>query len=572
METLVRHGGDNAHESVQKLSDLFFYKATEHGYTTPLNDYENESRERQELINEYADQIREVTSDSKLNELTRNQKLQELSGKWSKKIWDQNSSYMLQKGSTAAFMAHVGARGNQMQFGQGTTTPVMAQDIKGNPIAIPIKRSFAEGLRPAEHFAMSYGGRASTVKAQLATSKPGALFKEITPNVFKEVVTITDCKTTNGINYPIEDKKRLINHTIAGTHNIITEQKYKELLTSGDKLVRIRTPTTCEAKDGICQYCYGYDSYGALPRIGQNVGVIASQSVSEVLTQAMLSTKHKGGIAGRGRDAFDAVENLLYLKENFLDEATVAHVNGTVSKITKDSLNAHHVFVGETEHFVPAQYEVTVKVGDRVRKGDPLSEGVVHPRKVVELKGLGEGRKYFSEALREAYGIANDRLDPRHFDVIAKNVLKYVTVVEPGDTGFVPGQVVEVSRVTKELEHDQKSHSVNADLVGKTLARPVLELTAGTILDRNQVDYLHKNRIDEVQVSRSGLIVEPITKGIKTSKLEDPNWMSRLALNRQEQTLIEAASGGHKAKIHSTDPITSYVMGTEFGEGGEGRY
>lgn len=572
MEDVVKHGGDDAHTSIQDLSDLFFGKATEHGYTTPLNDYDNDSRDRQVMIGEFSDRVTDVNNNKKLNEREKSEKLNELSGVWAQKIWDQNQSYMVQKGSTAGKMAMTGARGNKMQFGQGTATPVMAQDIKGNPIPIAIKRSFAEGLKPAEHIAMSYGGRASTVKTQLSTSKPGALFKEITPNVFHEVVTVTDCKTVNGVMARIEDKKRIINHTIAGSHDVITELKYKDLLNSGEKFVKVRSTLTCEAKDGVCQYCYGYDSYGQFPRLGQNVGVIAAQSVSEVLTQAMLATKHKGGVAGKGRDAFAEVENLLYLKENFLNEATVAHVNGKVTKITKDSLNAHRVYIGETEHFVPAQYGLLVEVGDTVKKGDALSEGTVHPRKIVELKGLGSGRKYFSEALREAYGIANPNLDPRHFDMIARNVMKYVTVKDPGDTGFVPGQLVEVSRIQNALQEDEAKHRVNGDLVGKTLSRGILELTPGTILDRNHVDYLHGHGVSEVNTSKSGLHVIPIVKGVKTSKLDDPNWMSRLALNRQEATLTEAAAKGEKAKIHSTDPIASYVLGTEFGEGGSGFY
>lgn len=572
MENIIQHGGDHAHDSIQELSDLFFDKATEHGYTTPLSDYQNDSKERLHMLDEFETKVRGVVGNKKLSDRDRSDALGNLSTEWSKKIWDQNLSYMVNKGSSAGLMAMTGARGNKMQLGQGTTTPLMAQDVKGNPIPVAIKHSFSEGLKPAEHIAMSYGGRSSTVKTQLSTSKPGALFKEITPNVFHEVIVEVDCGTTNGIVAPIEDKRRLMYHVIAGTSDVITESKYKDLLSSGIKSVKIRTTLICEAKNGLCQHCYGYDSYGGYPKIGQNVGVIAAQSISEVLTQAMLGTKHKGGVAGRSRDAFEEAENILHLKENFQNEAVVSHANGKVTGVTTDSLNAKRVYVNDVEHFVPSFQDVTVTKGDTLRAGDRISTGVVHPTKIVHLKGLGAGRKYFSEALRDAYSLANDKLDPRHFDLVSRNVLKYVDIRDPGDSGFVPGQRVEVSQIQKHLQESERDHPVDDSLVGKKLSRAMLELMPGQVLDQNHVDYLSSHGVREVKTSRSGLQVEPVVRGVMTSKLSDPNWLSRMALNRQEATLIEAASKQEKAKIHGTDPITSYVLGTEFGEGGHGSY
>ncbi|HET8685725.1 MAG TPA: hypothetical protein VFM18_03555, partial [Methanosarcina sp.] len=420
MEEIIKHGGDQAHASIQNLSNLFFGKATEHGYTTPLSDYENDSVERKAMIDEFEHRVREVSANKNLSDKEKNHQLGMLSSEWSKKIWDQNQRYMVSKGSTAGLMALTGARGNTMQLGQGTTTPLMAQDIKGNPIPIPIKRSFAEGLRPAEHIAMSYGGRSSTVKTQLSTSKPGALFKAITPNVFHEVITIVDCGTKNGVTLPINDKKALMFRALAGTADVVDEARYKDLVSSGIKQVKVRSTLTCEAKDGICQHCYGIDSYGSWPRIGQNVGVIAAQSISEVLTQAMLATKHKGGVAGRQRDAYEEAENLLNMPDTFKNAATVSLVNGKVNSIKTDSLNNKLVMVGENEHFVPSREDVTIKVGDELRPGDRISTGTINPKQVVALKGLGAGRKYFSEALRDAYSIANDKLDPRHFDIVSK--------------------------------------------------------------------------------------------------------------------------------------------------------
>ena len=104
------------------------------------------------------------------------------------------------------------------------------------------------------------------------------------------------------------------------------------------------------------------------------------------------------------------------------------------------------------------------------------------------------------------------------------------------------------------------------------LSRAVLDILPGTHLDTNHISYLATHGIKTVFISKSGLRVDPIVKGVKTSKLNDPNWISRLALYNLKQSLTEAVSMGERAKIHGTDPIASYTLGHEFGEGVDGRY
>jgi DNA-directed RNA polymerase beta' subunit len=198
----------------------------------------NESEERKVLLNELQEKVRSIQA-SNLPDKDKMNKIAMLSGQYSKQIWDSNLKYMVGKGSTAGLMAMTGARGNPMQLGQGTSSPVMSQDLQGNPIPIVIQHSFAEGLTPAEHLAMSYGGRASTVKTQLSTSKPGALSKEITPNVFHEVITEHDCGTKNGLFYPLTDKKAVIDKIEVGDTHPIDETKYKELVLSGKTKVQL---------------------------------------------------------------------------------------------------------------------------------------------------------------------------------------------------------------------------------------------------------------------------------------------------------------------------------------------
>lgn len=569
INVLIQHGGDHAFETMNNLAHTFFNKATELGTSTPLSDYDNDSEERAAMFSEFEHKVRAIV-DSREDPKVKAQKLDTLAGDTRKKLNAQNLAYLVSRGSVAAKMAQSGARGNPDQLGIGTASPLMAVDVRGYPIPVAIKHSFAEGLSPAEFIAMSYGGRASTVLAQTATEKPGALFKKLTPSVFHEVITTTDCRTTNGISIPSSDSKAAIGRYEAGTNHLIDENYYNQLKSRG--FIKVRSTMTCEDHERVCQKCYGIAANGRLPEIGENVGVIAAQSVSEVLTQAMLSTKHQGGVSGGQKNIYEEANNILSNpKDNFQDESTISTINGKVTAIRQTPLKDWEVYVNDKPHFVTKEQEPVIKVGDSVRSGDALSTGTINPRKLVELKGAGAGRMYLANKLREVYGRKASGIDPRHFELISKNMIRFAEVEDPGQSGFLPGQTLAISKIHKFLKEDEKSTPIT-NAVGKTLSSGIFDLTPGTILSGNHVDDLKKMGVTHVMTSDSGLKVKPLVPGLLTAKLMDDNWISNLSFSHLGKTLKEAGSVGAVTDIHSTDPITSYVLGSEFGEGENGKY
>ena len=567
MSSVITHGGEKAADTISDLSHLFFNTATEHGYSTPLSDYYNDSEERQALLGEYETAVNHVNDHPDLSERERREQLAGLADRYGKILTKQNLNYMVGQKSTAALMAQTGARGNPNQLQQATSSPLQSKRIDGTPIPLAITHSFAEGLTPAEHLAMSYWGRGNTVSAQLSTSKPGDMFKSITPNLYHEVVTVPDCHTHNGVVEPMSEKKRIIFHYEAGTDRLIDERYFADLKHDGVKQVKVRNTLTCQAKEGVCQKCYGLDSRGKLPEIGENVGVIAAQSASEVLTQMILGTKHDAK-AGKSVNPFDQTSNLLTNQEKFPDKAIISDVNGTVSHVETTTLGDTNVHVSGKEFFIPNSQDVIVGEGHKVKIGQPLSTGMVNPRELVNLRGIGAGRRYMSNKLSEIYG---GGMDPRHFDLVAKNMIKYVKVKDSGDTGYLPGQVLDINHIQHELQKDTEVLPLER-AAGKKLARPVLELMPGQVLDHQHIQYLNKHGISEVHTSNSGLIVDPIVPGIKTVKLNDQNWISRLAFKRIGQTLREAAATGMESAATSTDPITPYILGGDFGNGKDGKY
>ncbi len=563
---IIKHSKDESeHESINRLGKLFFQKATDLGISIPLSDFHNDSADRAALLSEFETKVHQIIN-SKKHELEKDRKMEELAIEYRPKIEKQNLDYLLSKGSNAARMTQTGARGNTSQLMQASAGNLLAVDSSGKPVPVPVKSSFAEGMTPAEHLAMSYSARGNTVLTQLSTALPGALFKKLTPNIFHEVITETDCGTHNGIFVKGSDKLSVLGRYLADTNRLVTDDVYNSV--KGMEQVKIRSSLTCESPKGICAHCYGLLANGKKPEIGFNVGVVASQSVSEVLTQAMLSTKHTGGIAGRKRNAYETVNNLLSNPENFQDPATISQLNGKVSKVHKTSLNDHVITIDGIEHFVPNIQDLHVKVGDQVKAGHKLSTGTINPRELTTLLGIGDGRKYFSDALRSEYG---GGLDPRHFELISKNMIKYVRIDHPGDSDLGHGEIVDVNVLEPILRQDEKKVTLS-NATGKTLSRKALELTPGTQLTQNHVDYLASHGVKDVHTTQAGIKITPLVPGLQTSKLLDPNWISKLSFNHLRDTLQNAAVFGHKADIHSTDPIAPYVMGTEFGEGEKGKY
>ena len=570
MSVIIQHGGKDAANGITRVSNEFFDQATRNGYSTPLSDYYNDSEERDTLMQEYKSTIGQINARKGITESEREDLLNATTDKYGAKLTGQNLDYMVGKNSTAAKMALTGARGNPAQLQQGTSTPLMSKDIKGTPIPLAITKSYAEGLRPAEQLAMSYWGRGNTVSSQLSTSKPGAMYKDVTPNLYHEVITIPDCGTKNGDMVTIDDKRKLMGRIEADTNHPIDERYYKELKMSGKKNVKVRSVLTCEAPDGVCQKCYGKDSRATMPDIGENVGVLASQSASEVLTQMVLSTKHDAK-AGKGVKPFDLVSNLLVNPGTFKNKAIIATLNGSVTDIIRTPLNDYKVFIDGEEHFVPKERKLKVKKGDRIRIGDELSDGVANPREVVSLRGTGDGRKHMSNTLREVYRNQGNDLDPRHFDLIAKNMIKHVKINHPGETDYLPGQIVNINNLQKELQGDMEEIPLQK-AENRILAKGVLHLTSGTKLDSNHIEDLAQRRIKTVHVSKSGIGIEPIVPGIHSVKAYDENWVSKLASRDLGKSIKNGVAVGLSADIKSTDPIASYIMGSTFGEGSQGKY
>ena len=191
-----------------------------------------------------------------------------------------------------------GARGNPAHVKAILSTPGIYTDTKGRIIPLFVRNSFANGVRPAEMLAGTYGARLSVVSTKKATAKGGDLLKLWQQNVTNYNVTEQDCGTDNGIDLDAQDDSlagrvlaRDVGELKAGT--VIDRAALKEIRKSKTPVIA-RSTMTCRSKHGICARCAGVQAGGRFPDIGDSLGVTAASSIGEPIVQGSLNCLGEG--------------------------------------------------------------------------------------------------------------------------------------------------------------------------------------------------------------------------------------------------------------------------------------
>lgn len=474
---------------------------------------------------------------------------------------------------TMGDMVRSGGRGNAAQLMRAVGAPVMVRDSKGKVVPWLIDRSFSEGLKPADAWVAGGEARVNAVLSNISVVEPGDLAKILVNNMGDQLITTPDCGTKNGIAMLGSDPHVIDRYLTDG--RLVTPALASELTREG-KTVTVRSPMTCEAPHGVCQKCQGLAPAGGLHPIGTNVGVRAAQALSEPLTQFSLNAKHGGRVARaddeKKLEGIKGVRSLLEVPSSFAHKAVLAGLDGEVKGIEAAPQGGHYVTVGDTRHYVAPEHRVLVAPGQSVYAGDQLSDGVPKPDEVVEHKGLGEGRRYLVDALADVYKRSGSEVDKRHLETLAKSVLNYVQVVDPGpDDAFLKGDVIDYNRFHAALAAD-KRRVPTADAVGETLADTVLHHTAGTMITPPMVEQLTRHGVTSVPIATTGPRAVPVMRAASRTPLLNPDWMARLAHRYLKESLLAGIHRGDVSNLHGASPVPAYVAGAEFGLGQDGGY
>ncbi len=364
-------------------------------------------------------------------------------------------------------MAHSGARGNIKQIRQLAGMRGLMANPKGDILDRPIKANFREGLTVLEYFISTHGARKGLADTALRTADSGYLTRRLVDVAQDVIVRESDCGTDEGVEFPLLMDAENIDHNLVGRcllepakgnrskiireagDYIGSEAEIHAMVDAGVKSVIARTVMTCHAKHGICRMCYGWDLASGRPvDIGTAVGIIAAQSIGEPGTQLTMRTFHTGGVAGE-----DITHGLPRVTELFearkpKGQAVLAEIGGKLT--IDDSEKARKLVVigakGEEKSYaVPrrARLRAGVEDGIKVTAGQQLTEGSVNPHDLLHLKGPKDVLRYIVAQVQEVYRSQGVDINDKHIEVIARQMLRRITVLEPGDTDFLPGQLAD---------------------------------------------------------------------------------------------------------------------------------
>ena len=486
-----------------------------------------------------------------------------------------------------------GSRGNMLQLKQILSAPMVVQDHKGNPQAVPVTKPYSKGLPFSDYWRMLYGNRQSVVDAQLQTSQPGAFNKDIMASSITNVIAKDDCGAKKGIDLDIRDKRgnanyldleerflakdvRVDGRVVASSGDPVTSSLIDTLRDKNVNSLHVRSPTTCLLPEGTCAKCYGIDEFGGLPNIGDNVGAKAGQSLSEPLTQMTLRSFHMGGVTGGGPTAisgYEKIDKLFKMHEIKKGKATLATKGGAVEDV-KDAPGGTGkiITVGGKEHFVERELWNSQKArkGSTVSRGDMLSDGLIQPKELVKLKGMLEAQNYVNSQVQDAYHGQGIPIKRRNIETVMRAVGNTTKILDPGDSGYDFGDVAPWTVV-----NDYNAKSIGkvllGDSVGKVLKEDIEGVPKNSVIDDRAKTVMERLGKSEIEVGNRPINHAPFLTGIERLPMMRDDWMSQMGYRELANAIVQGAAKVSESDLHGYSPIPAFAYGAEFGDAPEGR-
>ena len=283
------------------------------------------------------------------------------------------------------------------------------------------------------------------------------------------------------------------------------------------------------------------------------------------------NTKHSGKRSDLGAYVgFDALKDLTMVPKAYDVKASVSSVDGTVSAIEDAPQGGQYVVLDDDRDnkiYVPAALKVSVKPGDRIEAGDAVSSGLVSPADVVAYKGIGEGRRYFTNRFTQAFRDSHYGVNRRNVEILSRALVNNVQVENPDSEGdALPGDIVRYSAWASGYTPREGAAQVPVDkAVGQYLEAPVLHYTIGTRVTPSVVKALKRHGCTEVTANKTAPGVVPHMVSVAESPAYSGNWMARLGTSYLKDRLLEDVQQGAHSELHSTNPIPSLAKGVELG-------
>ena len=459
-------------QSLDRIKELGFKYSTRSGLTISIDDVRTPP-EKAAILDRYEKEAEKAEMQFKRGIITDDERRQK-----EIEIWTSANSEVGRAMETTLsamsfnpldMMVGSGARGNPQQVRQIAGMKGLVSNPRGEMIPRPIKSSFREGLSVLEYFISTHGARKGLADTALRTADSGYLTRRLVDVAQEMIVRELDCETARGIwidgvvpdepgkrryletrvygrvlleEVVLQDGSRIAPGTLLGDDHVALMREDPVV----DR-VRVRSVLTCESKHGVCATCYGQSlATGRIIEMGEAVGVIAAQSIGEPGTQLTMRTFHTGGIVGE--DITHGLPRVVELFEARTPKgaAILAHTSGVV-RVSTDDTSRQVTVIGddgtETEYAIAPRAHLEVADGAEVVAGDQLVEGPKDPKELLEVKGIRDTQQYLVGEVQKVYRDQGVSIHDKHIELIVRQMLRRVSVAEPGDSPFLPGERVD---------------------------------------------------------------------------------------------------------------------------------
>ncbi|UCR88549.1 DNA-directed RNA polymerase subunit beta' [Mycetocola spongiae] len=511
--------------TLDNIKDAGFYWATRSGITVALSDVLTPPNKR-EIVAGYEKKAAKVQSQFDKGLTTDAERRAELIEIWTEAT-DKVAEAMranFPKDNTINRMVTSGARGNWLQIRNIAGMRGLVNNPKGEIIPRPIISSYREGLSVAEYFIATHGARKGLADTALRTADSGYLTRRLVDVSQDVIIREDDCGTGKGLELPIAAvnaegvltkdpnvensvfARSLAAAAVAENGTVIAEAGadvgdvlIDELVSAGVNKIKVRSVLTCESAVGVCAACYGRSlATGKLVDIGEAVGIIAAQSIGEPGTQLTMRTFHTGGSAS----ADDITQGLPRVQELFEARTPkgATPIAEAAGRITIDETDkSRKVILTPDNGDEPVIYPVLkravllVEDGQHVELGAPLHIGAVDPKEVLRVQGVREVQKHLVGGVQGVYRSQGVPIHDKHIEVIVRQMLRKVTVVDHADTDLLPGELVDRSRYNElnraALAEGKRTASARQEVMGITKASLATEswLSAASFQETTRV-------------------------------------------------------------------------------------
>lgn len=469
---ISRYETEEARVTSDKIKDLGFEYSTQSGITWGMDDL-IVPPEKPKIMEEAEKEVEQIKGHFKKGLLSKEEETAKIIEVWTRaKSEIEKLVPKTLKGSPVYSIMEAGARGSWSQPVQMTGMKGLVINPMGQIIELPVKNSYKEGFDVLEYFIATHGARKGTADTALRTAAAGYLTRRLVDVAHEVVITEEDCRDQEGIETFREDAEEIGQNflfKIVGKINlenirgvckkgeIIDWEKAEKIIEKGIDRVRARSPLSCKSARGICQKCYGWDlGQNRLVRLGEAVGIVAAQAIGEPGTQLTLKTFHTGGVAGGGDITFGLprVQEVFEVRlpggkaEMALTEGKVLEV--TPERIVRIKSKAGNPKAKVVEYKLPERAAIWVKPEDKVKKGQPLCEGSLDLKELLQLTDEALTQRYIVKEIQKIYVGQGVAIHDKHVEVICRQMFSRFRIKDPGDSLFFTGEIVERAKFLEE--------------------------------------------------------------------------------------------------------------------------